>query len=279
MRYRLIIGLTILAGLSAYPQSPPSGPSAQSPAARKPPAGKEQQSYPAAQIHAGESRFVAECGFCHGRDGQGGETGPDLTRSALVAEDVRGDKLKPVILAGRPAAGMPGFSLPSSDMDSIVAFIHDARSKVESESGNRRSVTVDDLQTGNAEAGKRYFEGPGGCARCHAINGSFATIGGRLQGLALLQRMLYPRNRGARAGAGPAEAKVIMAGGQTVSGKLAYRDEFSVTLVDANGWTHTYSLSAVKLELDDPLKAHADQLGKYTDQDMHNVFAYLQTLK
>lgn len=279
MHHRLIAGLAILAALPAYPQAPAARPSAQSPAARKPPASKEQQSYPAAQVQAGESRFVAECGFCHGRDAQGGETGPDLTRSDLVAEDVRGDKLKPVILAGRPAAGMPGFPLPSSDMDAIVAFIHNAKSRAESESGNRRTVTVDDLQTGNAEAGKRYFEGAGGCARCHAISGSFATIGGRLQGLALLQRMLYPRNRGPRAVAGPAQAKVTTADGRTVSGTLAYRDEFNVTLLDADGWTHSYSLSAVKLEVDDPLRAHADQLQSYTDRDMHDVFAYLQTLK
>jgi hypothetical protein len=27
------------------------------------------------------------------------------------------------------------------------------------------------------------------------------------------------------------------------------------------------------------MSAHFDQLGKYTDSDMHNVFAYLDTLK
>src|SRR5262249_53200297 len=97
--------------------------------------------------------------------------------------------------------------------------------------------------------------------------------------LALLQRMLYPRERGARAAPGPQTVKVTTANGQAVSGKLVYRDEFTLTLVDAEGWQHSFSLASVKAEVDDPMRAHTDQLGRYTDQDMHNVFAYLQSLK
>jgi cytochrome c oxidase cbb3-type subunit 3 len=229
------------------------------------------------QIQAGETRFSSQCGFCHGRDAQGGESGPDLTRSALVAEDVRGDKLGPLISSGRPAAGMPAFSLPAADLAAIVAFLHDAKSKAESEKGGRRGVDADDLQTGNAEAGKQYFNGAGGCAKCHTISGTFATVGARFQGLALLQRMLYPRNRDPRASS--QTARVTTSSGQIVSGRVIYRDEFTLTLVDADGWQHSFSLAAVKAEVDDPMRGHSDQLGRYTDQDMHNVFAYLQSLK
>jgi cytochrome c oxidase cbb3-type subunit 3 len=257
------------------------GPPAQSPASRLPPKTATPQTYPADQIQAGESRFISQCGFCHGRDAQGGESGPDLTRSLLVAGDVRGDKLTPLILAGRPAAGMPAFSLPSADIDAIVAFIHDAKTKTESEKGNRRSVDVEDLQTGNAEAGKQYFNGAGGCAKCHSESGSFATVGARFQGLALMQRMLYPRNRGPRAATPdllPATV-VTSANGQTISGRLTYRDEFTITIVDANEWSHSFPVATVKIEGDDPLREHTEQLGKYTEKDMHDVFAYLQSLK
>src|SRR5580765_898547 len=195
MKHRaFVLGLAALI-LAVSPVSAQGGRGGQSPASRVPPKTETPQSYPASQIQAGESRFVSQCGFCHGRDAQGGESGPDLTRSLLVAGDVRGDKLTPLILAGRPAAGMPAFSLPSADIDAIVAFIHDAKTKTESEKGNRRSVDVEDLQTGNAEAGKQYFNGVGGCAKCHSLSGSFASVGARFQGLALMQRMLYPRNR------------------------------------------------------------------------------------
>ena len=49
----------------------------------------------------GQMLFAARCGFCHGRDAAGGETGPDLTSSPLVKDDVGGDKLIPVIRDGR----------------------------------------------------------------------------------------------------------------------------------------------------------------------------------
>src|SRR5690242_20666541 len=121
-----------------------------------------------AQIDAGRARFAAQCGFCHGRDAAGGETGLDLTRSAVVAEDVRGNKIGAVVRAGRPDKGMPAFSsIAEADVVAIAAFLHDATAKASSLNGNRRSVSPADLETGNADAGKRYFAGAGGCATCH----------------------------------------------------------------------------------------------------------------
>ena len=191
-----LFALCVSAALSA--QNPPS---IASPASQKPPATKVAQTYAPELIQTGRGRFASQCGFCHGRDTQGGESGPDLTRSLLVAEDVRGDKLGPFLRAGKPDKGMPAFSLSDGDIAAVVAFIHDEKTKAESETGGRRSVEPADLQTGNAEAGKRYFNGAGGCARCHSLTGDFATIGSRYQGLALLQRMLYP---GSGRDAGPA---------------------------------------------------------------------------
>lgn len=234
----------------------------------------------AEQIDAGRVRFAATCGFCHGRDAGGGETGPDLTRSVVVTDDVRGEKIAAVVRSGRPDKGMPPLTVPEADLTAIVAFLHDARAKAKTENGGRRSVAVEDLQSGNAEAGQRYFNGAGGCAACHQVDGSFATVGSRYQGLALLQRMLYPGS--SRAGGpppAPPKVNVTTAAGQTVSGKLAYRDEFTISLTDADGWTRSFPVDRVKVAIDDPLQAHVDQLGKYTDDDMHNVLAYLQTLR
>jgi hypothetical protein len=102
---------------------------------------------------------------------------------------------------------MPAFSLSDGDLAAVVAFIHDEKKKAESETGGRRSVEPADLQTGNAEAGKRYFNGTGGCARCHSLTGEFATIGSRYQGLALLHRMLYPALAACGPGAHSANAQ------------------------------------------------------------------------
>jgi len=252
------------------------GPGAQSPASRPGPQTATPQNYPAGQIRAGEQRFVSQCGFCHGRDAAGGETGPDLTRSALVAEDMRGDKIGPLLRAGRPDQGMPAFKLSDADRDAIVAFIHDQKTKFETFGGGRRAVDAADLATGDAEAGRGYFNGKGGCSGCHSPTGDLAGIATRYQGLMLLQRMLYPGGR-------PAPARptitVTLASGETVTGSLASEDEFTVVVLDAAGSRQTYEKSAVKFKIDDPMSAHFTQLGKYTDSDMHNIFAYLDTLK
>ena len=261
-------------------QPPPRAPG-ESPASQRPPKSATSQTYPPKQIDAGRTRFAAQCGFCHGRDATGGESGPDLTRSALVAEDVRGDKIAPMVRGGRPDKGMPPFPLPNPDMMEIVAFIHDAKVKAEALGGGRRRVDIADLQTGDVDAGKAYFNGPGGCVTCHGPTTTIATVGTRYQGLALLQRMLYPGSGGRGSTPQPAAPLLTatMTNGDAFTGKLVYRDEFTITLADDEGWTRSWPMKAVKITGDEPLRAHIDQLGKYTDKDMHDVFAYLQSLR
>jgi cytochrome c oxidase cbb3-type subunit III len=205
-------------------------------------------------VQAGQLRFASECGFCHGRDAAGGETGSDLTRSMLVAEDVRGDKIGPVVRNGRIDKGMPAFRLSDADLLAIVAYIHDQKRKAESLVGDRRSVDVADLQTGNPEAGRRYFESA--CARCHSPGGDLAGVASKYQGLTLLQRMLYPV--GGRGGPAPkpATVTVTLPTGQHVAGTLAYRDEFTISMTDASGTYRSWPTSQVKFAIDDPLQAH-----------------------
>lgn len=249
-----------------------------SPASTPLPRTAKPQSYSQEQVEAGQKVFSAQCGFCHGRDAMGGESGPDLTRSSLVAEDLRGDKLGAVVRSGRVDKGMPAFNLSDADLLAMVAFIHDQKKKAESLTGGRRSVDVADLQTGDIESGKRYFDSR--CATCHSPVGDLGGIAKRLQGLALLQRMLYPGS-GREPGRPPSPPKVVvtLASGQEVTGVVAYRDEFTIALTDANGWYRSWPTAQVKFTVDDPLQAHVEQLGRYTDSDMHNVLAYLQSLR
>ena len=235
------------------------------------------QNYPAEQVKAGEQKFTAQCGFCHGRDTAGGETGPDLTRSELVAEDLRGDKIGPLVRKGRPDQGMPAFNLNETDLGAVVAFIHDQKTKFESLGGGRRSVDPSDLATGDAATGRRYFDGKGGCSGCHSGTGDLAGIATRYQGLALMQRMLYPS--GGRPAPPRPKVTLTLASGQTSVAELVSEDEFSLVVLDPAGARQTYEKSAVKFKIDDPMSAHFDALGKYTDADMHNVYAYLDTLK
>ncbi len=172
---------------------------------------------------------------------------------------------------------MPPFpSLPESDVAAIVAFVHDQKAQAEAETGGRRSVEVADLQTGNARAGKRYFETA--CVRCHSASGDFAHLASRLEGLALLRRMLYP---GAQPGArqhGPT-ATVTTGEGEKIAGEVTYRDEFTIAVIDAEGRYRSWPSARVSITISDPLEAHVEQLGRYTDASMHDVLAYLQTLR
>ena len=227
---------------------------------------------PSAQVASGEALFHQNCAFCHGRDAMGGETGPDLTQSKLVLADKGGDKIVPVVREGRPETKMPGFNFSTQELASLVAFIHSRVQAASEHKGSRRGVSVEDLQTGNAEAGKQYFNGAGGCAKCHSATGDLAGIARRFQGLALEERMLYPRNV-------PSKVTVTLPSGEKVTGTLAYRDEFTVGLRDGNGTYRSWPTRLVKYAVTDPAEAHAEQLPKYSDDDIHNLMAYLQTLK
>jgi len=269
--------IAIVAG-AGFELSAAQGRGQTSPAAQRPPQSTTPQPYPREQIETGRGRFASQCGFCHGRDAAGGESGPDLTRSPLVAADVRGDRIGPVVRSGRTDKGMPAFTLSEADLTAIVAFIHDQKAQADAATGGRRAVDLADLQTGDAAAGKRYFDGA--CAKCHSASGDLAGVAGRLQGLALLQRMLNPTSGGRGAGPRTAPTVTVTTGnGQTVTGKLAYRDEFTIALTDSTGWYRSWPADKVKFTVDDPLQSHVDQLAKYTDAEMHNVLAYLQTLK
>ena len=247
----------------------------ESPAARAVPPSAEPQSYAPALVATGRTRFAASCGFCHGPDATGGSGGADLTRSEIVAADVRGDRIGPIVLTGRAEVGMPGFpALAEGDLAAIVAFVHDQKTKAEAAVGGRRSVEVADVLTGDARAGQRYFESE--CARCHSATGDLAGIASRIEGLALLRRMLYP---GGPAGGGRRPtATVTTRDGETIAGQVAYRDEFTIAVIDDSGRYRSWATDRVRFTIDDRLAAHVAQLARYTDATMHDVLAYLHTL-
>jgi cytochrome c oxidase cbb3-type subunit III len=278
IRKAAIVAFAVAAAGAALAQ-PPSR-RAESPAASPVPETLREQSYDAGLVEAGRARFSAQCAFCHGLDAAGGSGGPDLTRSELVAGDFRGDRIVPVIRSGRPDAEvpMPAFTaLPESDVEAIVAFIHDRKSRAESAEGGRRSVSVDDLLSGDARAGRRFFEN--NCAECHSADGDLAGIASRIEGLRLLQRMLNPRSGGPSSVRATPRVSVTTRSGDVVEGLLEYEDEFTIALTAADGRYRSFATSEVGYEVRDPLQAHWDLLDRYTDESMHDVITYLHTLR
>ena len=223
-------------------------------------------------IEGGKTLFQQQCAFCHGRDAAGGETGPSLVDSELVKRDKAGTELAGVIHEGRPEKGMPKFDLAGNAMDGLVAFIHTLEAG-NATNGKRRGVVPADLQTGNVALGRKYFEGQGGCATCHSPTGDLAHVGTRLIGLKLEQRMLYPDRV-------KTKGTVTLPQGKSFSGEVAYNDEFTIALRDAEGQYRSWpKIPSVKVQIVAPAEAHVELLSKYTDADIHNLMAYLQTLK
>jgi len=251
--------------------------SAQTPAQNAPAPLKQDgtivpKSYPPDLIESGKSLFRQDCSFCHGRDAGGGEGGPDLTRSKLITADLGGDKIGPVARNGRPDKGMPSFELSDQQIASLVAFIHTQQNNALTQQGGRKGVDASDLQSGNAEAGKRYFEGAGGCGACHSPIGDLAGIASRLKGLELEQQMLYPKHA-------KRKVSVTLASGQILNGTLEYLDEFTIGMIDSAGSYRSWRTGDVQYRVDSALNAHVELLSKYSDADIHDLMAYLQTLR
>ena len=224
-------------------------------------------------VERGKAVFVQTCGFCHGTNAKGGDGGPDLVRSPIVLDDEQGDQIGPVILNGRQERGMPAFAMAKQQIADIAAFLR-ARTQA---AANRKDYKVQNVVTGDAKAGQMYFNGAGKCGTCHSATGDLAKIGAKYDDVTLGERVLYPRARGGNARR--ALATVSKAGMAPVSGVVEVMDDFVIGVRDADGYYHSFSRDDVSVELDDPRAAHADLLRRYSDADIHNVLAYLVTLK
>jgi cytochrome c oxidase cbb3-type subunit 3 len=222
-------------------------------------------------VERGHKQFEQACGFCHGPDATGAR-GPDLVRSPLVAHDVKGDKIGEVIRLGRPDKGMPAMPVTDQQVLDIAAYLH-ARAAEALKSAEIPSMyPMEKLLTGDPEAGKTYFNGAGSCKSCHSPAGDLATIATKYSPIDLEARMLYPRGRNSI-------AVVTLPSGEQVKGPLAHADDFVIALRDDSGWYRSFLRDRVKVELQDPLAVHRELLDKLTQADVHNLFAYLESLK
>jgi cytochrome c oxidase cbb3-type subunit III len=240
-----------------------------------------------AAVERGQRLHVQECGFCHGANARGGSGGPDLTRSALVQTDENGKQLGDFLHVGRPDRGMPKFDLSNEQVTDLAAFLHAAIYL----NANRRLYKILDILVGDPKAGAAYFTGTGRCNTCHSPEGDLKGVGTKYEPAALQGRLLLPRGRVAAQGSAPVplyaqptaiRATVTSPSGETATGGLVRLTDFEVTLYDAaSGATRSWLRNGdvPKLVVTDPLQAHLDQLTKWTDADMHNMTAYLASLK
>ena len=227
----------------------------------------------AAAAERGKKAFTQACAFCHGADATGAR-GPDLVRSPLVAHDVKGDLIGEVVRNGRPDKGMPPMPSTPEQISDIATDRHARAKEALESSGVPASYPVEKLLTGNAEKGKAFFEGAGGCKNCHSPTGDLAGVSKKYSSIELEAHMLYPEDK-------PVQATVTLPSGEQISGVISHLDDFvvSIRVGDKSGWYRSFKRNSVKIELRDPLSAHRELLPKLTQNDMHNLFAYIYSLK
>ncbi len=228
-----------------------------------------------ASVKRGQPLFVASCGSCHAANATGTPNAPNLIRSTVVRHDKDGAAIAGVIKSGAPHATTPAARLAPEQVSDVVAFIRDLVQTYDKSSAGSMpdNYPAELLLTGNAEAGRAWFNGAGGCSTCHSPTGDLAGIAGKYRPVELQARFMMPRTTK------PRMATVTLASGERVTGELVLVNTYEVSVRTADGKTETWPADRVKLEITDPLQAHRDLLPKYTDADMHNMFAYLWTLK
>jgi mono/diheme cytochrome c family protein len=231
----------------------------------------ERQRIDNAAADRGRLLYTQYCINCHGSTAKGTDNGPDLIRSVLVLRDRLGNGIGPALRKSPHQA-----TLSDAQVVDLSHFIHQ---RVEAIASNRNARGTLNVVTGNVEAGRTFFNGAGKCNTCHSPTGDLAGIATRIPvAVNLQQRFLFPSL--ARGGPKQVEVTVTPSGGRPVSGTLVRIDSFNVSLRDATGEYQTFRRAPnVKVDVRDPLAAHHELLDQYTDADMHNVLAYLETLK
>lgn len=244
----------------------------------------------------GRAIWARECVDCHGTQARGGDGGgPNIIRTTTVNYDrsapVAGSVLGPFLKAGhKTQSGSPSAGFSDAD---VVALAHFLRQRVNDTMRGSAVFTVGDILVGDRAAGQAYFNGAGKCATCHTpTSRSLAGIGKRIPApVDIQQRMLFP-GAGPGRGRGPAAAAAATPGpnavtatvtppsGPAVSGVLLEQSDFFVTLRLADGTVRAVRKGpGTKVETTNPLQAHIDLLDVITDTQIHDLVAYLESLK
>jgi cytochrome c oxidase cbb3-type subunit III len=285
------------------PPPPGTQPATPAPTPAQPRPGSGQARFPAHQrpsadpvvVERGRGVYSGVCSACHGVDARGGQLGgPNLLRSQLMLNDRDGELMLPVVQNGRPGTTMPPFpTISADDIKAIAAWIHSLQAQGSNQGGPPPGEEpVLNILVGDAKAGEAFFTAT--CTKCHSATGDLAGIATRISDPKALQNawvsggLAGSRGGGRASGAPPrpatprttVTAKVTLPG-ETVEGALVRVDDFTITVALADGTRRTIRRDGdvPKVEITDPRAEHRTLLTTYSDKNMHDVTAYLATIK
>jgi cytochrome c oxidase cbb3-type subunit III len=245
-----------------------------------------------AVIARGNSLYSIYCRACHGVDLRGGDLGgPNLLRSPIVLTDQSGESIGPVIRAGRVPAGggapMPPLALSDDDLKAVAEYLHSVVFTSQPQGAPPPGQKVElNLLVGNARTGQKFFAAE--CAACHSPTGDLAGIATRINNTEQLQNTWVG---GRRVNGPPGDAArrsvrvtVVLGSGEQVVGRLVRNDDFVVSLVTDAGEYRSFTRRATASRVEsvvvqDPLAPHRALWTRLSNKNMHDVTAYLATLK
>jgi cytochrome c oxidase cbb3-type subunit 3 len=282
------LGLMVVVGVAA--QTPP----APAPAGGGRQGGNPRATFPAQQrapgdpvvVARGKALYEVSCQTCHAADLRGA-TGPNLLRSQTVLSDLQGELLAPVVKGSLP--NMKAIDLSADDIKAVAVYIHDiVRTARGQGAPPSAGVPVTNILVGDAAAGKTYFDAK--CATCHSVTGDLQGLGGRMPNAITLQNLWVSGGAvggggGRRGGGGPdprtPTVTITMPSGEKIEGRLVKIDDFIVTITQADGSIRSVRRSGAvpKVDVKDPLAPHRALWNVLSDKDVHDVTAYLVTLK
>jgi cytochrome c oxidase cbb3-type subunit 3 len=296
----VVLSLLVMAtaGLRSNAAQQPAGPPAAPPAAgpqrgAAPPQGGRggRATFPAQQraladpavIERGRGIYSAACSACHGGDLRGGQLGgPNLLRSPVVLSDNVVEELAPLLKGARAERGMPPIALPADGVAALGAYLHSVLATMRGQGAPPPGSAAElNVVVGDATAGAAYFAAR--CSRCHSADGDLKGLGSRVADARALQNLWVA---GAGRGSTPTARRVVTAtvtepSGERTEGRLVRYDDFTVTIERPDGTARTFRRQGdvPKLEINDPLAGHRELLPTYSNKDMHDVTAFLRTLK
>ena len=298
-------GLRAAAQAPAAPAQPPATPPQQGahgepvPPPRPNGGFQEPPRFPAHQrpaaaqelLDRGKAQYAGICSACHGADARGGQLGgPNLLRSQLVLDDKDGELIIPVVQNGRPGPPpMPPIPVPVEEIKAIAAYLHSLQAQGTNQGGPPPGPEAElNILVGDAKAGAAFFAAQ--CASCHSPTGDLQGIATRVPSAMALQNLWVsggiasgrgPGRRSPNSGPKPVLGTVTLASGEKVSGRLLRLDDFLVTVGLEDGTTRTIRRAGntPRIEVQDPLAKHRELLGVLTNANMHDVTAFLSTLK
>jgi cytochrome c oxidase cbb3-type subunit 3 len=239
-------------------------------------------------IARGKQSYEINCRGCHGGDLRGGDIGgPNLLRSQIALSDRDGEKIVPVIQGSLAASGMPAINMPPDAAKATAAYVRSVLATIGVQGKPPSSTEPPTIVVGNAAEGQAFFAAK--CASCHSATGDLKGLASRISDPKVLQNTwVAGRARMGRGGGGggartsqPVTVTVRQPSGESVDGKLLRIDDFLVTLELTDGTSRTFRRdgNVPKVEVHDPLDAHRTLMTVLSDKDMHDVTAYLVTLK